>query len=315
MFVGASIGISTYPRDGNSVDQLLRNADAAMYSAKDKGRNNYQFYTEELTASAYERVTLESSLRRAIDRDELEVFYQPLVSLPEKTVIGAEALVRWNHPDLGMLEPAKFLPVSEDSSLIIPIGEQVLRAACSQMAQWKSSDKNIDYIAVNISGKQVRLDTLPSLVESILQETGCKPEWLELEISENFIMSETEYALNNLDQLSSMGVRLAIDDFGTGYSSLSYLKRLPVDKLKIDCSFVRDLDHDPNDDAIAEAIIALGQSLQLETLAEGVEKIEQEKFLAELGCHQVQGFLYGHPVQPSEFDPLISRNSIKTGAR
>lgn len=297
LFVSTSIGVSLFPHDGRDSETLLKNADAAMYRAKEKGRSNCVFYTRDLTVTSYDRVLLEGSLRQALDQEEFIVYYQPQISLIDGTITGVEALIRWDHPKLGLLPPSRFLPVAEESGLIIQIGEWVLKTACRQMQQWySSSGLELQQVAVNVSGKQIRRGDLVERVRKILQETECRPEWLELEISENFIMKETEPSIETLKGLRELGTHLAIDDFGTGYSSLSYLKQLPIDKLKIDRSFVRDLDQDPNDAAIARAIIAMGKGLQLTVIAEGVENEAQEQFLRGHKCDQVQGFLYGRPM-------------------
>ncbi|TVT58031.1 MAG: EAL domain-containing protein [Sedimenticola thiotaurini] len=305
IFTGCSIGISLYPTDGDSPATLLRNADAAMYRTKDEGRNSYNFYTQEMTATAYDRIILEGSLRRAIEHDELTVYYQPQKLLSEGRIVGLEALVRWIHPELGVLPPGRFLPVAEATGLIVPLGEWVLRHACLQMVKWKKAGLPIDVIAVNLAGKQIRRRDLVMIIKQTLQETGCKPEWLELEVTEGFIMSETQDSISALNQLRELGIQLAIDDFGTGYSSLSYLKKLPIDRLKIDRSFVQDLETDSDDAAIVRAIVSLGKSLQLQITAEGIETPFQEAFLADLGCELGQGYLYSQPVPCEQIEALI----------
>ncbi len=307
LFVDASIGICLFPRDGESCDELLRNADAAMYQAKEDGRNNYAFYNSHLTESSMDRVNTISSLRQALEQEELEVYYQPQVELPSRNVIGAEALIRWNHPETGVLQPARFLGLAEESGLIVPIGLWVLRSACHQMAQWKRAGLPIRRVAVNLAAKQIRRSDLLPQIQQVLEETGCRPEWLELEITEGFIMRETDSAIEALRQLRRIGVNLAIDDFGTGYSSLSHLKRLPINRLKIDRSFIRDLARDPSDAAIARAVIALGTSLKLEITAEGVENAYQERFLVRESCHQAQGFRYGRPMPARRFQGMLKR--------
>ncbi|MCW8902550.1 putative bifunctional diguanylate cyclase/phosphodiesterase [Sedimenticola sp.] len=309
IFIGCSIGISLYPQDGDRGETLLRNADAAMYRTKDEGRNSYNFYAEEMTASAYDRITLVGSLGRAIEKDELAVYYQPQKSLTNGRYVGLEALVRWNHPELGILPPARFLPVAEASGLIVPLGNWVLRNACRQMVTWQRNGLPIDTISVNLAGKQIRRDDLVVNIARILEETGCRPEWLELEVTEGFIMSETHASIDALRGLRDMGIQLAIDDFGTGYSSLSYLKKLPINRLKIDRSFVRDLAEDNDDAAIVKAIISLGKSLQLAIIAEGVETVFQENFLRELGCEMGQGYLYSPPIPTGQIESLVNRHN------
>lgn len=314
IFIGCSIGISLYPQDGDRGETLLRNADAAMYRTKDEGRNSYNFYAEEMTASAYDRITLVGSLGRAIENDELAVYYQPQKSLTNGRFVGLEALVRWNHPELGVLPPARFLPVAEASGLIVPLGNWVLRNACRQMVTWQRNGLPIDTISVNLAGKQIRRDDLVVNIARILEETGCRPEWLELEVTEGFIMSETHASIDALRGLRDMGIQLAIDDFGTGYSSLSYLKKLPINRLKIDRSFVRDLAEDNDDAAIVKAIISLGKSLQLAIIAEGVETVFQENFLRELGCEMGQGYLYSPPIPTGQIESLVNRHNKRKSA-
>ncbi len=300
-YITSSIGISLYPRDGTDAETLVRNADAAMYRAKAQGRNAYAFYTEALTHSAMERVQIETELRQAIARGELAVHYQPQVDLASGRVIGAEALLRWQHPRLGMVSPERFIPIAEDTGLIIDIGAWVLHQACRQMQSWRQAGLPLDSIAVNVAGPQIQRGDILATVQRVLAETGLPAHCLELEVTEGFIMGQAEAAIGVLDALSRLGVRLAIDDFGTGYSSLAYLKRLPIDKLKVDRSFVRDLPADEEDAAIAAAVIALGHSLGLTVIAEGVETAAQRDFLLTRRCDQAQGWYYGRPVPPEHF--------------
>lgn len=309
LFVDSSIGISIFPQDGEIGEELLKNADAAMYQSKEDGRNNYSFYDSRLTESSMERVNMVSNLRQALELQELEVHYQPQVSLPDRQIISAEALIRWNHPENGLLQPARFLALAEESGLIVPIGLWVLRTACEQISQWKAAGLPIQRVAVNLAGKQIRRADLLLRVREILQQSSCRPDWLELEITEDFIMRETDSAIQILQDLRRIGVHLAIDDFGTGYSSLSHLKRLPIDRLKIDRSFIRDLARDPSDAAITRAVIALGTSLKLEITAEGVENAYQERFLVRESCHQVQGFRYGRPMPARKLQKMLERES------
>ena len=311
--VGVSVGISLFPQDGDSAEVLLKNADAAMYRAKESGRNSYAFYTRELTSSAYDRMMLEGQLRRALERGELLLHYQPQVNLDSGDICALEALVRWQSSENELLPPSRFLPIAEESGLILPIGRWVLETACRQMATWKSRGVGLQRIAVNLSGKQIQQHDLAETVRDVLTESGCRAEWLELEITEGFIMGEAKQSIRTLDALRKLGVHLAIDDFGTGYSSLSYLKRLPVDKLKIDRSFIRDLAEDPNDAAIVSAIIAMGKGLQLEITAEGVETEVQAAFLKQRGCQQAQGFYYGKPAPAESTVDLLSNPSTLTG--
>jgi diguanylate cyclase (GGDEF)-like protein/PAS domain S-box-containing protein len=311
LYLTMSIGISVYPQDGESADILLRNADAAMYKAKDSGRNAYEFYTEEMTENAYERIVIETSLRQALKRNELVVYYQPQFNIENEQCIGMEALVRWQHPSHELVSPGKFIPLAEETGLIVTLGETVLRQACMQMAAWYEQGFEPGHIAVNLSVKQLQQVNLCARVEQILEETRCRPEWLELEVTEGFIMKEPERAIKVLDQLKSMGIKLAIDDFGTGYSSLAYLKRLPITKLKIDQSFVRDVPGDSDDEAIVRTVIALGKSMKLTVLAEGVETVEQRNFLFTEGCFNIQGYLYARPMAAAEMTHRLQQSMYR----
>ncbi len=299
VYVGTSIGISLYPKDGSTTEELITNADAAMYRAKEMGRGNYQFYTIDMTEAAYDRVMLEAALRTALDRQQFILYYQPQIDLNDGRICGVEALIRWDHPERGILTPAHFIRAAEDSGLIIPIGEWVLQQACTQMAQWKKAGMALDYMAVNLAGQQINESSLLPKIEQVINDTGCNASWLELEITENFIMRSIGQAIETLDRIKQLGISMAIDDFGTGYSSLSYLRRLPIDKLKIDRSFVRDITTNPNDAAIVQAIIAMGKTMNLEVIAEGIETEQQQEFLRQKGCHQGQGYFIGHP-KPAE---------------
>lgn len=305
LFLGVSIGISVYPQDGDTVEQLLRNADAAMYRAKEEGRNTYRFYTEEMTALALEHIELQSQLRQAIAREQLVLHYQPQVNLRDGGLVGLEALVRWEHPEQGLIPPVKFIPMAEDTGLIVPLGEWVLRAACVQGKRWLDQGLAFGRISVNVAGKQLQRGDLLAVVRRALADSGLPPQHLELEITENFVMKEAERAIDLLRAVRELGVKLAIDDFGTGYSSLAYLKLLPFDKLKIDKGFVRDLAHDENDAAIARAVIALGHSLQFTVIAEGVETEAQRGRLLRDGCDQAQGYLYGRPMPSVDAERFI----------
>ena len=305
----ASIGISIYPDDGINAEQLMRNADAAMYYVKENGRHKYHFYTRELTTTAYDRVTLETDLKKALGTDQILVYYQPQISLKTKKITGVEALVRWQHPELGLLQPKQFLAVAEQCDLINTIGETVLAIACKQIVKWKNLGLPIETVAVNIAGSQIHHSKLVEIVDNILQQTKCKTEWLELEITEDFILKKTQQAISTLQQLRDLGVSLAIDDFGTGYSSLSYLKQLPINKIKIDRSFVRDLSNDMADAALVQAIIAMGKKLQLKLIAEGVENGSHEIFLAAHNCDYAQGHYYSKPLPADEIEKLFTTNS------
>ncbi len=307
----ASIGVCIYPDDGTNTEQLMRNADSAMYHVKENGRHKYHFYTRELTTTAYDRVILETDLKHAIERDQLLVHYQPQISLKTKKIIGVEALVRWQHPDLGLLPPSQFLVIAEQTGIINDIGEKVLTIACKQMVEWKKQGFSIETIAVNVAGEQIHHGNLINTVQKILQQTTCKTEWLELEITEDFILKKTKQAISTLQQLRDLGISLAIDDFGTGYSSLSYLKQLPINKLKIDRSFVKDINYDTSDAALVQAIISMGKSLNLKLIAEGVENGSHEIFLNAHGCDFAQGYYYSQPVTAREIEVLLVKEKAE----
>ncbi|MDP3815819.1 EAL domain-containing protein [Pseudomonas sp.] len=317
LFISASIGISRYPEDGEDVATLVKNADAAMYRSKARGRNRVELYTRDLTFQATERMALERELRRALERNELQLYYQPKLSLASQRLVGAEALLRWHHPLFGEIPPDRFIPLAEETGLIISLGDWVLEQTCRQMQQWQSQHAPFGPISVNLTGVQLRQPSLLARIASLLEQHGLAPGLLQLEITESFIMNQAKDALKLLHQLKNLGVQLAIDDFGTGYSSLSYLKRLPVDTLKIDQSFVRGLPNDPNDVAIARAIIALGRSMQLTVIAEGVETKAQELFLAAEGCEQIQGFVVSRAIQADAFAQnfLEPRHSLGTAEK
>jgi diguanylate cyclase (GGDEF)-like protein/PAS domain S-box-containing protein len=294
--IGTSIGISCYPEDGEDATALIKHADLALYQAKGQGRGNFQFYDVRLTERAKERLFLESELRDALKREELLVYYQPQFSLADDKLIGAEALLRWHHREHGIIPPDKFISIAEDCGLIVAIGEWVLRSACRQAKAWLDAGFDFQRVAVNLSGVQIERSDMLTTVRQVLADTGLAPKHLELEITETYIMQQAQRNIRIMEDLRALGVALAIDDFGTGQSSLGYLKRLPVDKLKIDRSFVMDIPHDSNDMAITRAIIALGHNLHLTVLAEGIETAEQSAFLKELGCDEAQGYYYSRPM-------------------
>jgi diguanylate cyclase (GGDEF)-like protein len=298
--ISASIGIAVFPDDGADADALLKAADMAMYFAKREGRNGYQFYTEAMNESALKRLTLENHLRRALERGELSLHYQPQLDIATREVVGVEALIRWNSQELGPVCPVEFIPIAEESGLILAIGEWVLRTACAQCKAWQDEGISLERIGVNVSVRQFAQDGFPGRVAAILAETGLAPEALELEITESVLIKDGEAALTTLRALKALGVKLAIDDFGTGYSSLSYLKQFPIDHLKIDRSFVCAINTDPDDQAIATAVIAMGQSMHLRVTAEGVETEGQLSFLSERRCSEAQGFLLCRPLPAAE---------------
>ena len=297
-FVTTSIGISIFPDDATDAQSLLKNADAAMYRAKDFGRNNYQFYSQDLSTKAMERLTLENDLRRALEHEELLIHYQPQIDLKTRRVIAVEALLRWQHPDLGLVSPAKFIPVAEETGLILPIGEWVLHTACAQAHAWQEAGMAVP-VTVNLSGRQFVDGSLASTIIRAIDDTGLPPSLLELEITEGVVMHNPQTATQTLEQVNDYGVRIAIDDFGTGYSSLSNLKSYPINTIKIDRSFVRDITTDPDDASIVHAIIAMAHSMGLQVIAEGVENEDQLAFLQKHQCDCVQGFLFSPPL-PSD---------------
>jgi len=307
--VGVSIGISIYPQDGSDIGGLLKNADTAMYQAKAAGGNAYRFFTPEMNARISERVTLENSLRRAVDNQEFRLHYQPQVDGSSGRLIGMEALIRWQHPELGEIQPVRFIPVAEESNLINAIGEWVLHEACRQNAEWIRQGFTPVVVAVNLSAVQLRQASLAEQVAGVLAETGLDPCWLELEITESAFIRDTERIIETLARLKKLGVKLSVDDFGTGYSSLGYLKRLPFDRIKIDQSFVRDLPHNEDDVAITRAIIGIAESLRKEVIAEGVEQEEQRRFLLAEGCELMQGYHFGRPMPADAMTELLRRDA------
>lgn len=305
VFISASIGISIYPSDGSTVEALLKNADTAMYHAKEQGRNNCQFYSSGLNAAAAERLDLESDLRRALEREEFIVYYQPKLNIHSREILGAEALVRWNHPKRGLLSPGVFLNAAIDTGLIRSMDEWVLREACRQVKAWEQTGLLPITVSANVSNSLFHGRTLPATVGDALRDSGLNPSQLELELTESIAMRDVDASVTMLEGLRTMGVRLSIDDFGTGYSSLSYLQRFPLSRLKIDQSFVRDLLTNENNAKITRAIIAMAHSLNLSVLAEGVETDEQLARLRKEGCDEVQGYLFSRPVCAEDFESLL----------
>ena len=305
VFISVSIGITLYPNDDENADNLLRNADSAMYRAKEYGRNNYQFYVADMNIKARERLMLESQLRRAMDRDEFTLHYQPRVDLFTGKVIGAEALLRWRHPELGLVPPKQFIPILEESGMIIPVGEWVLQQASKQNRAWQDKGLKPIRMAVNLSVRQFIQKDLAASILAIIERAGLAPEFLELEITEDLLLEHNQTNIITLTKLRNRGIHISIDDFGTGYSSLSYLKRLPIDTLKIDQSFLRDIENDPDNKAITSAIIAMANSLHLNVLAEGIETEEQLTFLRAQGCNEIQGYSFSKPLTAEDFEQLL----------
>jgi diguanylate cyclase (GGDEF)-like protein len=304
-FITGSLGIALYPDDGDSVDTLLKNADIAMYHAKQGGKNSYRFYAKHMDERVQARLSMESKLKRALEREELDLHYQAKVEIGSGRVIGVEALLRWHNPEMGQVSPARFIPVAEETGLIVPIGEWVLHTACRQAQHWREAGLVPRNVAINLSSHQFRRGGLIETVEQALASTGWDAQWLELELTESVIMENAEETIRVLNQLKTMGVTLSVDDFGTGYSSMAYLKRFPLDVVKIDQSFVRDIATDANDATIVRAIIALARGLNLTSIAEGVETEQQLNFLREHGCDQIQGYFVNRPAPAEQMESLL----------
>ncbi|MEH2056374.1 MAG: bifunctional diguanylate cyclase/phosphodiesterase [Nostoc sp.] len=308
--ITASIGITINEiNDRNSVDQLLQQGHIALYQAKQQGRSKYQFYSPEINAQLQERLTLENELHGALRRNEMLVYYQPLIDLESGEVTAMEALVRWQHPTFGLVSPGKFIPIAEANGLIIPIGEWVLRTACAQNRAWQLAGFTPIRISVNLSARQFEQSNLVDVISQILEETGLQGSYLELEVTESFLMGDIERSVKTLKQLRELGIWLALDDFGTGYSSLNYLKRFPVNILKIDQSFVQDVMSNPDSAAVTNAIIALAKSLRLSITAEGVETKEQLDYLQMQGCDEGQGYYFSRPVPADTITPMLQKSS------
>lgn len=317
VFITVSMGIALYPIDHGELKGLLKNADSAMHHAKEAGGNAYRFYSPDMTAKAHDRFVLETHLRQGLERGELLLHYQPQVSLEDGSIVGVEALLRWQHPSLGLVSPGKFIPIAEETGLIVPIGEWVLRTACSQVQAWSGSGLPSIRLAVNVSSRQFRDGALARTVLAVLAETGFDARRLELEITESLLIESDARVCDTLMELKDAGVSISIDDFGTGYSSLSYLKRFPIDCIKIDRSFVRDIASTPNDASLVKAIIAMARSLRLKVIAEGVESGDQIEYLMAEGCHEVQGYYFGKPMEGGCMAALLGewRASVSEGTR
>lgn len=308
--IGASIGISVYPDDAGNMHELLKYADTAMYYAKNNGKNAYRLFTHSMQEDACKRFTIDNNLRRALERGEFVLHYQPQIDLRTGAICGAEALIRWVHPDLGLISPADFIPVAEDTGMIVQIGEWVLREACRTLRQWHDAGHSIR-MSINLSGRQLKEEGLVAAVLAIVEETGIDARWLELELTESMLMDASASVLQQLHKLRRAGIQLAIDDFGTGYSSMSYLKTFPVGCLKIDRSFVKDLPQNAQDAAITKAIIAMAKSLRMEIVAEGIETLEQGEFLRANGCDKAQGFYYSKPQPAAQMWELLTRTTCE----
>jgi diguanylate cyclase (GGDEF)-like protein len=309
IFISYSAGFSIYPQDGQDIETLLMNSDVAMYRAKEQGGNSFQFYAPEMHARINDRLSLESGLRHALETEEFYLLYQPQIDLKTQRIFGMEALIRWKHPELGELMPEKFIPIAEETGLIVPIGEWVIRTACTQLKIFQEAGITGLCIAVNLSGRQFKEKTLVSSIKQILEETEINPELLELELTESVLMGHTPEFINTLEQLKGLGLKLAIDDFGTGYSSLSYLKRFPLDKLKIDQSFIQGIAAGGENAAIVKAIIYLGHSLNLQVIAEGIELKEQADFLTTNNCNEGQGYYFDRPLTAEAFKTFVTQHN------
>lgn len=312
VYFSLSIGISLYPDDGDSAQALLKYADSAMYKAKNDGRNTFRFYSSDMTESAYEKVFMETSLREAIKNEEFVVYYQPQVDAVTDTITGMEALVRWEHPRSGLVSPAAFLPIAETTGLILEIDRWVMKTAMLQVRKWYAQGLEPGVLSLNLTMKQLQDENFVNLFVQLMEETGYQSEWLELEITEGQIMTNPHRTIEILNQLNGIGIDIAVDDFGTGYSSLAYLKKLPIDKLKIDKSFVDNLPLDEEDSVISRIIISLAQNLNLKIIAEGVETKEQKDFLVENGCTHIQGYYYSKPIPSNEMELLLQEGFSKT---
>jgi len=304
-YMTASIGITIVPDDSSDPETLIRFADIAMYKAKDSGRNCYAFYTQDLSTQARERILLEHDLRNAIRKHEFVLYYQPQINVLDKKVVGAEALLRWNHPQKGMVMPLQFISIAESSGQIIEIGKWVIRQAMEDMSKWKKDKLDIEMVSINLSAKQLNDKALIATIKDSLKSTGCRPEWIEFEVTEGYAMSDQQAASSLLDKIYALGCKISINNFGTGYSSLAYLKRLPIQKIKIDQSFVHDAPTNHNDEVVVSASILIAKSMNLDIVAEGVETTPQQEFLVKHGCIFAQGFLYTEPIPKKEFETYL----------
>jgi EAL domain-containing protein (putative c-di-GMP-specific phosphodiesterase class I) len=303
--VTPSIGISLYPQDATDTESLMQAADMAMYHSKRRGFNGFSFYEHSMSERTKERLSVELQLRRALENDELVLYYQPVVARDAKTIVGLEALLRWQHPEHGLILPGRFIEVAEETGLIVPLGEWVLRQACFQRMAWRKQGLQVPPVSVNVSGEHFGVDKLMSSLHQLLESSGTEPGSLKLEITESVLMRDAEVTLRNVQRAKDMGVFLSIDDFGTGYSSLSYLKRFPVDEIKLDRSFVAEIVEDHRSEAIARAVIELAQRLSLTVVAEGIENERQAQVLWDMGCPRAQGFFFHRPMQADALADLL----------
>ncbi len=308
--VTTSIGISVFPEDGNTAEDLLKHADMAMYHAKSRGRNTYQFFTETMNQVVLERFSIERDLKKALENGEFILYYQPKLRLSDKKITSAEALIRWNHPRQGMIPPGKFIPVAEESKIIIDINRWVFKEACRQVKKWKTSGRDDLSVSVNLSGYKLNSQNIVKYLKDTLTSVGLDSKSIEIEITENILLKETKETISTFNAIKALGFKIAMDDFGTGYSSLSYITSFPVDTLKIDRSFVMNAMSEQNNQVIIKAIIAMGHSLGKKIIAEGIETEDQYHFLKECGCDEGQGFFFHHPVPADEFEKLLARDSL-----
>jgi diguanylate cyclase (GGDEF)-like protein len=313
LFISVSIGISLFPQDGTNGENLIKNAEAAMYQAKEIEQNNFQLYSPTMNARAFEHMTLEHRLHKASEQKEFTLYYQPIVDIKTKRIVAAEALIRWNHPELGLVSPATFIPIAEETGLIIPIGDYIMAVSCDKLKFWHTIGHSDIYISVNLSARQFQQHDLIEKIETILFHCELDPKYLKLEITESISMKNAEETIGTLSKLKERGIQISIDDFGTGYSSLGYLKKFPIDTLKVDQSFIRDIGEDPDCEAIISLIISMAHTLKLKVVAEGVETRKQLDFLKEKNCDLLQGYLFSKPLPENEFEILLEDNNNSYG--
>jgi diguanylate cyclase (GGDEF)-like protein len=305
LYVSASIGISIYPRDGTNMDNLIKHADIAMYHVKDKGKNGYQFYSDDMTTPYFQNLSLETGIHKALDNDEFHLMYQPQINIKSGEIVGVEALVRWEHPEHGPITPAEFIPFAEETGMIVDIGHWVLRNACAELKRWRDAGLPEIRMSINMSARQLAEKDIVKRISNMLKDYGIPGHCIELEITENTIMSEMDSVIHKLKELSRKGVNIAIDDFGTGYSSLSYLHKLPIQTLKIDRAFIKELNMNNSGNSIINTIVAMAKGLDLNVIAEGVETQQQLDYLHEIDCHEAQGFLFGKPLPADVISQLL----------